>query len=458
MGEVIRRWVEPGCYSIAGPPPGIVPFPALQRPRQACRPARWQPGRGHRAGSTTTGRETRRRPASAPTAQYNLGMTERATRPWFDVAFTASPVAMLLVDASAEIRTVNAAVGRMFGWHEHELIGCPVDVLVAASARRKFDKLRERLARPGRPRPRRTEIELRGQHRDGREFPIAVTIVLSQEGDATALVSVHDLSRRKGIEARVRRQNAALRHAVSDRTAELEATNARLQAEIEERRRTERKLRQAQQRLQEMNEELRRLAMVDGLTGLPNRRHFDARFEVEFQRAARARAPLAVVMLDLDDFKAFNDHAGHQAGDDCLRRVADAVANCLRRPADLAARWGGEEIVALLPDTPREGAVQIARAMRQAVRALGIPHPTASTGVVTLSAGVACLGRTPFASARHLLEAADRALYSAKARGRDRVCIAEASPDRPMPQSMPKPMPQSMATHDGNDRPEPAHE
>lgn len=352
-------------------------------------------------------------------------MTDRAAQQWFELAFASSPNGMLLLDAQSQIRLANASVTRMFGWHEHELMRCAADVLVAPSTRRKLNKVRERFGRAGQRRPRRAEMELRGQHRDGREFPIAVHIALI-EGDpgTTALVAITDLTRRKRAEAHFRQQNDALRHVVSSRTAELEAINARLQAEVEERRQTERKLLAAQQRLQEMNDKLHRLAMVDELTGLANRRHFDTRFQIEYQRAARARNPLAVVLLDIDFFKAFNDHAGHPAGDTCLERVAGAVASCLRRPADLVARWGGEEFAALLPDTPRDGATQIARAMRQAVRALAIPHPSGPAAVVTVSAGVACFGTTTIPSPRALLEAADRALYSAKARGRDRVCVA----------------------------------
>lgn len=347
------------------------------------------------------------------------------TAPWFEVAFAPSPNGMLLLDSGATIRKLNAAVARMFGWRAHELLGCPVELLVAPRARRKLTKVRERFERQAAGnRIRRTAIELVGLHRDGREFPIAVAVGLIVEaGAVSALISVTDLSRRKRTEARLGQQNEALRDAVMARTAELETINLRLQTEIEVRRRTERELLATQQRLREMNEELRRLAMVDGLTGLANRRHFDSRFRIEYQRAVRAGTPLAVVLLDIDHFKALNDSLGHAAGDDCLRQIARTVARCLRRPADLIARWGGEEFAALLPDTPQEGAVQIARAMRVAVRTRAIENPGAPGRVVTVSAGVACL-EGGIASARALLEAADRALYTAKERGRDRVCVA----------------------------------
>lgn len=355
-------------------------------------------------------------------------MTDRAARRWFELAFASSPNGMLLVDGEGDILLVNDAAEKMFGWREHELIGCDIDLLIAPASRRKLLKLRNRAIDATRRKPVRSDVELVGRHRDGREFPIGVGIGgLHGDDRSTVLVSIVDFTRRKRQENRILGQNNVLRDAVAERNAALEASNARLQAEIEERRRTERELRATQKRLQETNEELRRLALVDELTGLSNRRHFEARFQVECQRAARARGALAVVMLDIDHFKEFNDRAGHQAGDECLRRVSRAVASCLRRPADLIARWGGEELVALLPETSRDGAAQLARNMRAAVRALAIPHPGSPFGVVTVSAGVASRSDSAEFAPAKLLEAADRALYSAKARGRDRVCIAMAA-------------------------------
>lgn len=357
-------------------------------------------------------------------------MVDRAARRWFELAFKSSPSGMLLLDAHGKIHLANEVAARMFGWRPHELSGCPVEVLVAKDSQRKLRKLHDRFARGGGRRLPRGNVELLGQHREGHALEVAVGIgIVDGDNGPQVLVSVADLSRRQRTEARMRSQNEALRAAVTRRTSELEVTNMRLLAEVEQRRSTELELRAAQTRLQEMNGELRRLALIDDLTGLANRRLFDARFAVEHQRAARSKSPLSVVLLDLDYFKEFNDRLGHPAGDVCLRRVATAVAGCLRRPADLVARWGGEEFVALLPETPREGATQIARAMAQAVRQLAIPHPRTGGAVVTISAGVASLG-TAEASPRALLEAADRALYTAKARGRDRVCVAVPSPAR----------------------------
>ncbi|MFN3302709.1 MAG: diguanylate cyclase, partial [Roseateles sp.] len=165
---------------------------------------------------------------------------------------------------------------------------------------------------------------------------------------------------------------------------------------------------------------LRELAFVDGLTGVHNRRHFDARLQAESRRAQRSRAPLAVALADVDHFKRYNDALGHLAGDDCLRRVAAALRTCLRRPTDLLARYGGEEFVCLLPDTDLAGAIDVAQRMEDAVRALGLPHPGID-GRVTVSLGVAAGS----SAGPGLVEAADKALYLAKAAGRGRVSWVE---------------------------------
>ncbi|HUI95626.1 MAG TPA: diguanylate cyclase [Xanthobacteraceae bacterium] len=165
-------------------------------------------------------------------------------------------------------------------------------------------------------------------------------------------------------------------------------------------------------------------ALRDGLTGLANRRCFNETIEREFRRATRHGQPLSLVMMDIDLFKNFNDRYGHPAGDACLRAVSTAVQDALRRPADLAARYGGEEIAVLLPGTNVAGAVQIVEEIAAAIRALAIPHAASPHGVVTLSAGVASLrvGRR-VASWASLVEAADTALYAAKALGRNTFTV-----------------------------------
>ncbi len=167
---------------------------------------------------------------------------------------------------------------------------------------------------------------------------------------------------------------------------------------------------------------LQDLSRRDGLTGLANRRHFDESLEREWKRALREKAPLSIIMCDIDFFKDFNDAYGHQNGDDCLRAVARVLEEVLHRPLDVAARYGGEEFVAILPGTDREGALAVAESIRSGIEALAIPHTSSSAApVVTISLGVASAIPTPEGTAAEILAAADRALYRAKGQGRNRV-------------------------------------
>jgi len=174
-------------------------------------------------------------------------------------------------------------------------------------------------------------------------------------------------------------------------------------------------------------EQLRTLALLDSLTGVANRRHFDTQLELEIRRAHRVRASVALLMIDVDHFKSFNDAFGHQEGDHCLCAVAKTIAALVRRPGDLAARYGGEEFAVLLPEIDLTGAMELAEALRVGVRALGFKHAT-GFGVVTISIGAAAvLPWQQGASGEALVQAADRALYEAKKAGRDRVHSARGS-------------------------------
>ncbi len=171
---------------------------------------------------------------------------------------------------------------------------------------------------------------------------------------------------------------------------------------------------------------LSELALTDGLTGLANRRAFDDALEKEWKRTKRAGGALSLLLLDLDRFKAFNDHYGHQVGDDCLRAVAAAIGAALRRPGDLAARYGGEELAIILPETDLAGAIAIAEVVRSAVAALCIAHVEnkEGDGLVSVSIGAATALSRVGGSVQMpagLLQAADTALYKAKQRGRNRV-------------------------------------
>jgi len=177
--------------------------------------------------------------------------------------------------------------------------------------------------------------------------------------------------------------------------------------------------------LEEKNVQLQLLTVTDGLTGLANRRHLDAVLDLEWRRCQRERAPLALLLMDIDYFKKYNDAYGHPAGDACLRQVADALKRSVRRPADVVARYGGEEFACVLPNTPEVGAVTVASALRMEVAALQLAHCASDVAPhVTLSLGVVSVVPNPGGSVAALIAAADGALYEAKRGGRNRHAVA----------------------------------
>jgi diguanylate cyclase (GGDEF)-like protein len=172
--------------------------------------------------------------------------------------------------------------------------------------------------------------------------------------------------------------------------------------------------------LREAVHQLQQLTLLDSLTQVPNRRHFDEYFLQEWGRAVRDHLPLSLIICDLDHFKPYNDHYGHQAGDRCLQQVAQTLNQCINRSADLLARYGGEELAVILPNTTLDGATQISDRLVRQVQGLAIPHATSpSAATVTLSCGVASvLPRADYLPS-DLVLIADQALYQAKAHGRN---------------------------------------
>ncbi|MBP2300229.1 diguanylate cyclase [Azospirillum picis] len=170
---------------------------------------------------------------------------------------------------------------------------------------------------------------------------------------------------------------------------------------------------------------LRSLSFLDGLTGIANRRRFDETILREWRRCGRTCLPLSLIILDVDHFKAYNDQYGHQAGDECLRLVAEVLSERARRPGDLVARYGGEEFVCLLPETDRAGAAAVAESFRAGVAERGIPHQQSPVAPhVTISLGVATTVPTADDGHEILAQTADRLLYQAKRAGRN--CVQDA--------------------------------
>ena len=212
-----------------------------------------------------------------------------------------------------------------------------------------------------------------------------------------------------------------LSHTLWLQNQELAEANARLEERVAER---TRELAESNATLRDAFRNMENLAHADELLGVANRRQFDRRLDLEWRRAYRAKAPLSLLMIDVDHFKRFNDFYGHPAGDNCLRTIARAIS-CCKRATDLVARYGGEELAMLLPDTPLAGAESLGCAARAAVEDAAIEHAASPvTNRVTVSVGVASAIPGDLRGSANLIAAADRALYAAKTGGRNRVARA----------------------------------
>jgi len=179
---------------------------------------------------------------------------------------------------------------------------------------------------------------------------------------------------------------------------------------------------ETKKQLEDAYRKMESLSALDGLTAIPNRRRFDEFFTKEWLRAKRNKESLSVIMIDIDFFKAYNDSLGHQAGDECLKKVARALTASLNRPSDLVARYGGEEFVAVLTGTDANGARTVGETMRRQIEALAIRHPASEVSpYVTVSVGTSTSSPRLKIRPSDLLDAADRTMYQAKQEGRNRV-------------------------------------
>lgn len=190
------------------------------------------------------------------------------------------------------------------------------------------------------------------------------------------------------------------------------------------------KVEEVNRHLEQMNEELRKLNNLDGLTGIANRRYHEETLVREWRRCQRNNSPLSAIMIDIDHFKNYNDHYGHVAGDQCLREVAQALQQGMRRISDSLARYGGEEFVCLLPDCNAKSARDVAKLFSLKIQGLGIPHATSQVApILTVSQGVASMIPSRINQAGELIRMADQALYQAKLWGRNQiVALSDSSP------------------------------
>lgn len=264
-----------------------------------------------------------------------------------------------------------------------------------------------------------------GLHILGIDQSMARQINMIRSGCSPAEAFAHEQAwHDKGTQALLK-MIGRLYHVLSEQNAELAQANLRLEERVEQR---TRELAEANENLRQANLQLEAFSRTDGLLKIANRAYFDERLADACASAYRRRAPLGLLMIDVDFFKRYNDHYGHQAGDACLQAVARAVSQAMLRATDLVARYGGEELVVILPDTDPSGTAQVAARVVDAVADLKLPHAKSDAApYVTVSVGAASMVPPRQDASAVLLAAADLALYRAKHEGRNRWVLNEAA-------------------------------
>jgi diguanylate cyclase (GGDEF)-like protein/PAS domain S-box-containing protein len=284
---------------------------------------------------------------------------------------------LMIVEANGRIQYSNPACERHLGYDENQLAGHTLSDLLGASLAQEYvDYFATCAADPaGAPQTGTREVSIR--RRDGTLRAMDLSLTPMPAGEALFVALLHDITHHKQSE-----------------TA------------------------------------LQQAALVDQLTQIANRRHFDSFLEQEWHRALRSGQPLSLVVLDVDHFKLYNDALGHASGDLCLQKVAAVLKSRASRPTDLAARYGGEEFVLLFAETPLDIGLAVAEAIRASIEALHLPHPRSPTSSwITASVGVACIVPTQFDRIEQFFVAADRMMYAAKEGGRNRVeAVSHGSP------------------------------
>ena len=279
---------------------------------------------------------------------------------------------IITIDDKGAILTFNPAAEIIFGYSMHELVGANISQLMPEPDSSQHDGYLAKYLETGIKTIIGLSREVSGVKKDGTVFPLEINVSeMNWDGGKEFIGIVRDISQRKLLE-----------------------------------------------------EKLQRLSILDGLTEIGNRRHFDETLDREWKRAMRDQIPLSLIMLDIDYFKLYNDSYGHQKGDTCLKQVAKALEDCVQRPADLVARYGGEEFVVILPETTVQGASKLAESIRLYIENLKLEHAKNSASpYVTVSLGVATLIPERGTHCEQLISNADRLLYHAKENGRNQVSI-----------------------------------
>lgn len=302
-------------------------------------------------------------------------------------------------DEHGKIVGVTPSLCAMYGYAEADLLGQDITRLIGGHDRtRHADYVQEHVAHHRRLLFKRVVVG-QGLRADGAAFPVEVSLTETRVGGKQLFVaSIRDVTERQAMIGR------------------LEETLA--------------DLRQQKEKVQAANEELAFLSTHDSLTNLANRRYFDDFSSRLWRQAQRRHEWVAILLIDIDHFKQYNDHFGHQAGDACLKRVAEVLGREISRAGDLAARYGGEEFIVFLGNTDISGARHIAESVRSQMQTMALPHPSTVYGVVTVSIGVAACVPGKGSRLEPLIGRADAALYAAKAAGRNETQVsAESSGD-----------------------------
>ncbi|MBM2830794.1 MAG: two-component response regulator [Gammaproteobacteria bacterium] len=312
-----------------------------------------------------------------------------------NAVLNTSIYAIVCINSRGIIDLFNLAAEKMFGYSADEVIGKNINVLMPEPYATEHDQYIARYETTGEKKIIGTMREIIAKHKSGEVFPIELEVNETKiNGQSMYTGFIRDLRRKARSELQAEQFQNYLKQIVEARTRDLT----------------------------EANKKLEELVRIDGLTNIANRRCFDEVLENEIRRTYRNNSAISLIMCDIDHFKQYNDHYGHVGGDQCLQKVAACFKETFKRSTDLPARYGGEEFAVILPETPLEGARVVAGKLGQRLDDLQLPHANSNTADhVTLSIGIAAAIPTQGFTGRELIKMADKALYEAKAKGRNRI-------------------------------------